>query len=157
MGFSTRSYESIAQGCVPLVIQDEPVSHTSVDQAFEDLLPWDEFSLRLTQADIPRLPQLLAQYPDAKWRALKRNLACVWPRVVWLHPDNEAPGKQLADPATLTANATAMLGGESNLRESDAWHSLIEVMHRRRLRREGREAPQFEWRVPSRACPAPSR
>ena len=23
---------------------------------------------------------------NAKWRALKRNLACVWPRVVWLHP-----------------------------------------------------------------------
>ena len=86
MGFSTRSYESIAQGCVPLVIQDEPVSRTSVDQAFEDVLPWDEFSLRLEQKDIPRLPQLLAEYPDDKWRALKRNLACVWPRVVWLHP-----------------------------------------------------------------------
>ena len=72
-----------------------------------------------------------------------------------LHADNEAPGKQLASDAALTANATAILGGESSLRESDAWHSLIEVMYRRRLRREGREAPPFEWRVPSRACPAP--
>ena len=33
MGFSTRTYESVAQGCVPLIIQDEPVSNTSVDQA----------------------------------------------------------------------------------------------------------------------------
>ena len=32
MGFSTRTYESVAQGCVPLVIQDEPISNTSVDQ-----------------------------------------------------------------------------------------------------------------------------
>ena len=53
MGFSTRMYESIAQGCVPLIIQDEPVSNTSVDQAFEDLLPYRLFSLRLTQAAIP--------------------------------------------------------------------------------------------------------
>ena len=53
MGFSTRMYESIAQGCVPLIIQDEPVSNTSVDQAFEDLLPYRLFSLRLTQATTP--------------------------------------------------------------------------------------------------------
>ena len=55
MGFSTRMYESIAQGCVPLVIQDEPVSNTSVDQAFEELLPYPLFSLRLTQAHTPNL------------------------------------------------------------------------------------------------------
>ena len=35
MGFSTRSYESIAQGCVPLVIQDDPDSNSSVDQVRE--------------------------------------------------------------------------------------------------------------------------
>ena len=43
MGFSTRTYESVAQGCVPLIIQDEPVSNTTVDQAFAALLPWHEF------------------------------------------------------------------------------------------------------------------
>ena len=32
MGFSTRTYESVAQGCVPLIIQDEPVSNTTVVQ-----------------------------------------------------------------------------------------------------------------------------
>ena len=67
MGFSTRSYESIAQGCVPLVIQDDPLSATSVDQAFEELLPWANFSLRLTQADIPNLPQILDAFPDDAW------------------------------------------------------------------------------------------
>ena len=84
MGFSTRTYESIAQGCVPLIIQNEPVSNTTVDQAFAPLLPWHEFSYRLEQKDIPHLPQLLADFPDAEWRRLRRNLACAWPRVLWL-------------------------------------------------------------------------
>ena len=44
MGFSTRLYEAVSQGCVPLIIQDEPVSNTTVDQAFAPLLPWPQFS-----------------------------------------------------------------------------------------------------------------
>ena len=44
MGFSTRLYESVSQGCVPLIIQDEPISNTTVDQAFASLLPWPQFS-----------------------------------------------------------------------------------------------------------------
>ena len=84
----------MAQGCVPLVIQDEPVSNTTVDQAFASLLPWEKFTYRLKQKDIPNLPKLLAEYPDASWRELRRNLACAWPRVLWLQADNEAPGMQ---------------------------------------------------------------
>ena len=65
---------------MPLIIQDEPVSNTTVDQAFAALLPWEHFSLRLRQADIPELPTLLRAFPDAEWRRLRRNLACAWPR-----------------------------------------------------------------------------
>ena len=72
------------------------MSNTTVDQAFASLLPWEQFSLRLRQADIPQLPQLLESFPDAEWRRLRRNLACAWPRVLWLQADNEAPGMQTA-------------------------------------------------------------
>ena len=113
MGFSTRSYEAIAQGCVPLVIQDEPLSNTTVDQAFEELLPWAEFSLRLYQRDIPNLPTILDAFPMEKWRELRRALACVWPRLLWLQSDNEAPGDQLNARAWGRSDATAALG--SNL------------------------------------------
>ena len=34
------------QGCVPLIIQNEEDSQTDVDQAFEELLPYANFSLR---------------------------------------------------------------------------------------------------------------
>eukprot|EP00966_Prymnesium_polylepis_P015993 369116-Prymnesium_polylepis.1 len=105
MGFSTRVYESIAQvsivtalandarrlmthhgptmglhadaqGCVPLIIMDEPDSQTDVEQAFEDVLPYANFSLRLKQTDIPNLAQILGDFPNATWLQLRRNLAC---------------------------------------------------------------------------------
>ena len=48
-GFSTRAYEAALAGCAPLVMQD------GIPQAFEDLLPWPLFSLRLNDslAQIP--------------------------------------------------------------------------------------------------------
>ena len=165
MGFSTRTYESIAQGCVPLIIQDEPVSNTTVVQAFDELLPWERFSLRLWQRDIPNLPTLLADFPDERWRELRRNLACAWPRVLWLQADNEAPGTQRAQDV-LKANATASLGAQSFLSGYDAFESLIHTLGQRTARRkqgtyrlsldelQGWKRPdsQFEWRTPSTSC-----
>ena len=151
MGFSTRTYESIAQGCVPLIIQDEPVSNTTVDQAFASLLPWHEFSVRLTQADIPNLPQLLERFPDAEWRRLRRNLACAWPRVLWLQSDNEAPGYQ-TESEVAAANATAKLGSQSYLSGYDAFESLMHTLAQRVAVRKGIIPPRFEWRTPAESC-----
>lgn len=39
-------------GCVPVVIQDD------VEMAFEEVLPWHRFSIRLNFSDIPILPQV---------------------------------------------------------------------------------------------------
>ena len=155
MGFSTRTYESMAQGCVPLVIQDEPVSATSVDQAFEEVLPWGRFSLRLMQKDIPQLHSILADFPDDKWRELRRNLACVWPRVLWLNPDNEAPGFQTAAEAQ-KADATAVLGDESYLAGYDGLESIMHTLGRRAMRRKGLTPPRFDWRTPAKSCAAVS-
>ena len=54
--------------------------------AFEDVLPWRRFSLRLNLSDIPILPQLLARVPAAHVARLRRGLGCVWPRMLWLAP-----------------------------------------------------------------------
>ncbi len=152
MGFSTRTYESIAQGCVPLIIQDEPVSNTTVVQAFDELLPWHLFSLRLYQRDIPHLEAILDGFPFEKWRELRRNLACVWPRVLWLNPDNEAPGTQGGD--DLRANATARLGAQSFLAGYDAFESVMHTLQRRVVRRAGKTPPPLEWRTPADSCKA---
>lgn len=152
MGFSTRTYESVAQGCVPLIIQDEPVSNTSVDQAFASLLPWHRFSLRLQQSDIPHLPRLLDSFPDSQWRELRRNLACAWPRVLWLQPDNEAPGMQSAAESR-RADATAKLGQQAFLSGFDAFESLMHTFGRKgALRRGLKTLPTFGWRTPALSC-----
>ena len=43
-GFSTRAYEAATSGCVPLIMQD------GIEQAYEDILPWSLFSLRLNNS-----------------------------------------------------------------------------------------------------------
>ena len=151
MGFSTRTYESIAQGCVPLIIQDEPVSNTTVDQAFDALLPYHEFSLRLKQSDIPNLPTILANYPDEAWRRLRRNLACAWPRVLWLQADNEPPGMQTQQDAS-SADATKQLGKQAYLSGYDAFESLMHSFGRKAAKRRGVQLAPFEWRTPAMSC-----
>jgi hypothetical protein len=155
MGFSTRVYESIAQGCVPLIIQDDPISNTMVEPAFADLLPYERFSLRLRQADIPRLPSILRAFPLQRWRELRAALACVWPRLLWLQADNEPPGIQPAGAEVALANATSALGVEAGVLERhDAWNSLMATLSRRAMVRRGEVPSPFEWRAPARSCEA---
>ena len=115
--------------------------------------PYPLFSLRLTQADIPHLPAILDAYPAEAWHSLRRNLACVWPRVLWLPSDNEAPGRQ-EDAASRRSTATEMLGDQAVLREYDAWTSLMTTLARRAARRRKEAVPAFEWRTPARSCRA---
>ena len=140
MGFSTRVYEAIAQGCVPLIIQDEPDSQTEVEQAFEELLPYADFSLRLRQADIPRLPELLAAVPNATWLQLRRGLGCVWPRMLWLRDQGLGGG---ADQSSAR-----------ELRAFDAWETLVATLTMRVAQRRKQPPPPFEWRASVRSCTA---
>jgi len=51
--------QAVLVGCVPIVIQD------GVEMAFEEVLPWDRFSLRLNLSDVPALPQILDLIPPS--------------------------------------------------------------------------------------------
>ena len=77
-GFSSRQYECVLVGCVPIIIQDD------VEMAFEEVLPWRRFGLRLNFSDIPILPQILAKVPARHVARLRRGLGCIWPRMLWL-------------------------------------------------------------------------
>lgn len=77
-GFSSRQYECVLVGCVPVIIQDD------VEMAFEEVLPWRRFALRLNFSDIPILPQLLKKIPASHVAKLRRGLGCIWPRMLWL-------------------------------------------------------------------------
>ena len=54
-GFGIRLLKTVALGCVPLIAQPY------VLQPFEDLLQYDEFSLRAGHKDVARLPEYLQQ------------------------------------------------------------------------------------------------
>ena len=73
-GFSTRAYESAASGCVPLIMQD------GIEQAYEDLLPWSLFSLRLNNslAQIANLSKILETIPESQVRWIALDCVVAW-------------------------------------------------------------------------------
>ena len=115
-GFSTRAYEAAAAGCVPLIMQD------GIEQAYEELLPWPLFALRLNNslAQISNLAATLEKIPDATVRAMRSHLYCVWPRFLWLRHDR---------------GARTPLPGAERLLSFDAFESIIWTL-RKRLRKD---------------------
>lgn len=52
-------------------------------QPLEEVLPYHEFSIRLSKRDIPHLLQLLEAIPDAQYLALRGALAKYWAAFSW--------------------------------------------------------------------------
>ena len=159
-------------GCVPLIIQHEDVSDTEADQAFEDLLPYANFSLRLRKEDIPLLPQILRDFPRETWLQFRRNLGCVWPRIMWLRAQKpQLIGGSGSGPRTQQGGAQLAGGGESaQLERYDAFETLMASLTRKAavMRNEARctggtgarrrcggapeAVPDVQWWVPAHSC-----
>ena len=71
--------------------------------------------------------------------------------MLWLNPDNEAPGFQTAEEAK-QADATTVLGDQEYLSGYDALESIMHILGRRVARKNGVVPPPFEWRTPARSC-----
>jgi hypothetical protein len=54
-----------------------------VFQPYEDLLPYDDFSVRLPAADIPHIRTVLEAVSEAEWSRLHTNLATYHRAFVW--------------------------------------------------------------------------
>ncbi|WIA23466.1 hypothetical protein OEZ85_000212 [Tetradesmus obliquus] len=76
-GWGIRLSQYMIQGCVPVIIQDD------IYQAWEDLLPYADFSVRLPMSRIAALPELLASIPDADYLQLRAGVAKYWRAFVW--------------------------------------------------------------------------
>lgn len=83
-GWGLRIVSAMVCGCVPIIIQEH------VYQPFEDLLPYEEFSIRLNNDDIPNLPQILRSVTPEQHAALQHGLEKYWPAFVW---DRDHGGK----------------------------------------------------------------
>ena len=86
-GWGMRVFHSAALGCVPVVIQRDAASaYPPVLQAFEGLvLDWDEVTVRVEPADVPRLPAILRALAANQTRLREKRLALAraWTRLLW--------------------------------------------------------------------------
>jgi len=67
-GWGVRLTKLMLMGCVPLIIQPR------MQLPFEDLLPYDAFSLRLEKADIPNLHNILAGVSLERHARMRREV-----------------------------------------------------------------------------------
>ncbi|GLC68059.1 hypothetical protein PLESTF_000640400 [Pleodorina starrii] len=76
-GWGLRLVQAIEYGCIPVIIQDR------VYQAFEDFLPYEEFSVRMPLSDVPRMVELLRSYTEAQMAVLRLGLAKYFRAFIW--------------------------------------------------------------------------
>ena len=79
-GWGWRLSLAVITQCVPVIIQP------NVTQPYEDLLPYEDFSLRISKDSIPQLPQILKAVTDDAVCKMQRALAKVWRAFLWQQP-----------------------------------------------------------------------
>ncbi|KAJ0960347.1 hypothetical protein J5N97_001831 [Dioscorea zingiberensis] len=77
---SPRVVEAIYTECIPVIISEGYVL------PFSDVLKWDEFSLTVSVADVPRLKELLSRVTDEEMERLRRGLRAVRRHFVFNQP-----------------------------------------------------------------------
>ena len=125
-------------GCIPVIVQD------SVRQAFDDVLPYDAFTVRFQESDIPNIPGVLKAIPEScegvppGGRCLERmraQLACAIRALTW-------------------SSAYGSLFGESGSDDAFAF-TMLSLQHRLAtyVKPEGRARNPWTPKIPMRnAC-----
>jgi len=99
-GWSSRVLDAVIHGCIPVVVQDE--SEMFFEGAFaESGLDFDysAFSIRLAEADLPEMVNILLAVPAAKVLAMRRNVLKVRDYFIYkdmYNPDRFERSKLLA-------------------------------------------------------------
>lgn len=73
-GFSPQLEDAVLHGCIPVIIQD------GIHLPFESFLDFNDFSIRIAEADIPDMITILESIPELRVRALLDNVKRVWQR-----------------------------------------------------------------------------
>ncbi|GFH23456.1 uncharacterized protein HaLaN_21070 [Haematococcus lacustris] len=76
-GYATRAEDAILHGCLPLVIMD------NVHAVYETILDWSKFSIRVPQARMAELPQILQAVNQTTILQMQRELAKVQHRFAY--------------------------------------------------------------------------
>lgn len=76
-GWSSRVDDAVRHGCIPVILID------NVHLPFESVLRYDAFALRVPEADVPKLDQILRAIPDGRRRAMRAAMQSVWTRFAY--------------------------------------------------------------------------
>ncbi|KXZ53465.1 hypothetical protein GPECTOR_7g915 [Gonium pectorale] len=114
-GWSPRMEDAVLHGCIPVIIMDR------VHAVFESILDVDSFSVRIAEADIPRILDILKAIPEATLRSKQAHMGLVMHRFRygWL------PG--------VAAELREMMDGNERERE----RMLVEAIKRERASATG--------------------
>lgn len=89
-GWSSRVLDAVVHGCIPVVVQDESEMFFEGSFAAAGLpLDYSNFSVRLAEADLPRLVQVLRAVPQHM--VLRMRRAVLWVRDYFIYKDMYNP------------------------------------------------------------------
>eukprot|EP00897_Mesotaenium_endlicherianum_P004284 jgi/Mesen1/3884/ME000208S02901 len=118
-GFSPRAIMSVLLGCIPVVVQENVV------QPYDgELLDWKDLGLVLSNADLPRLPEILAGVSEEERAKKVEAMRTLWPRFVWTAPSQPS----LADLGVLNGEKW-----DARLPAVDVFSSVMELLGKRVL------------------------
>jgi len=98
-GWGIRLIWAVAYGCIPLLFR------SSVRHFWDDVLPYETFSLTVDPKDIPQLPRILGGVSAARRRALRDGLARYHRYFLWEPPYGLAYNLTLAQLCARAAKA----------------------------------------------------
>ena len=128
-GWSGGISSAVFAGCVPVIVMD------GIEMPFENVLHYPSFSVRIKEADVPRLPEILRSIPKQKVEQLQAGLSLVRSRFGY---------------ASLAINELRLAKGhgvephdylgkleEHNARREDALDTVMRVLLYRAAKRKG--------------------
>jgi hypothetical protein len=131
-GYGTRAVLAVLLGCIPVLVGDY------VEPPFEAELDWPSFSVRVRDAQLEHIVDIVRAITPREVAAMQRTLACVWRFFSW-------------------SSLWGSLAGEDG--SSDAFEVLMFVLRERALygsqrRKLGCEAVPGGWAPPAPLCRA---
>lgn len=76
-GWSARMDDATLHGCIPVIVMDE------VDVSFESVIDLQQFTVRVAQADVERLPEILLEISQERRQEMQRALGRVWHKLTY--------------------------------------------------------------------------
>jgi len=81
--WSVRFFESMLLGCIPVIVTDD------IQLPFQSQIDYSAFTVKVAEADVPRLPEVLAQVSPAGIRRKQDALRRVWKTVTYQTPPSQ--------------------------------------------------------------------